>query len=428
MVTTDGMPPQQAALLARVKGILLSPRAEWQKIEPEPTTAADLYRNYVLLLAAVPVLCGFVGSLLFGIGGFGVTVRPSFGTALTTAILSYALALGGVFVLALIVDFLAPTFQAERNQRQALKLVAYAATAGWLAGVFALLPGLGILQILGLYSLYLLYTGLPIMMKAPADKALPYTAVVIVVGAVLGLILAAVFGTTGIGTRMAGSGGEQTMSGEVTLPGGTKVDLSQLEKAAKSMEEAAKRIEQQTAGVAGGGTAGGGTTGGGTTGEGEGAVGGEAGGDGTIAPDLLKTALPETLPGGFTRAEVSTASGSVAGLGGSSATADYVKDEARVTLSITDMGVMGALAALGGSLGVQGSEETATTYSRVGRDKGRMTIEEYDREAQSGHYSVMVTDRVMVEARGTGVSMDALKASVEAVGLDKVETLVRNGG
>jgi hypothetical protein len=116
------------------------------------------------------------------------------------------LTLVGTYVLALIIDALAPTFDGQRNQIQALKVAAYSSTAAWVAGIFALIPWLGVLGILGLYSLYLLYLGLPVLMKAPREKALPYTAVVILAAIVLFMVIGMIVGRfTGIphaGTTM----------------------------------------------------------------------------------------------------------------------------------------------------------------------------------------------------------------------------------
>jgi hypothetical protein len=69
-------------------------------------------------------------------------------------------------------------------------VVAYASTAAWVGGIFGLIPALGIIGVLaGLYSLYLLYLGLPVLMKSPPDKALPYTAVVILAAIVLFMLI-----------------------------------------------------------------------------------------------------------------------------------------------------------------------------------------------------------------------------------------------
>lgn len=126
---------------------------------------------------------------------FGGTVyRTPIGTAITGAIVSYVLALIGVYVLALIIDGLAPTFGGTKNQIQALKTAAYSSTASWLAGIFVLVPGLRVLTILGLYSLYLLYLGLPVLMKAPQEKAGAYTGVVVLAAIVLFFVIGMVGG------------------------------------------------------------------------------------------------------------------------------------------------------------------------------------------------------------------------------------------
>jgi hypothetical protein len=140
-------------LTERVKNILFHPSQEWAVIEQESTSVSELYRSYVVPLTAIgPV------ALIIGLSAIG------------HAVVNYVLALAGVYVLALIIDALAPTFQGTKSNIQALKVAVYSSTPAWLAGVFILIPALGFLQILGLYSLYLLYLGLPVLMKAPRTR------------------------------------------------------------------------------------------------------------------------------------------------------------------------------------------------------------------------------------------------------------------
>jgi hypothetical protein len=144
-------------LVDRVKRILLQPKQEWEVISGETATTADLYKNYVIPLAAIGPVASIIGMSIFGIGmPFGPAFRVPMITAVFSAVVHYVLALVGVYVLALIVDFLAPTFTGEKNFGQSLKLAVYSSTAAWIAGVFVIIPALGFLGILGLYSLYLL--------------------------------------------------------------------------------------------------------------------------------------------------------------------------------------------------------------------------------------------------------------------------------
>lgn len=182
-------------LMERVKRILLSPRSEWEVIDAEPTTPAELYTRYIVPLAAIGPLAQLIGYSVFGVTvPFVGTYRIPIGSAITQAIVTYILTLAGTYVLALIIDALAPTFNGQRSQIQALKLAAYSLTASWVAGIFALIPGLRILTVLGLYSLYLLYLGLPVLMKTPREKAIGYTAVVIIAAIVLSLVIGAIAG------------------------------------------------------------------------------------------------------------------------------------------------------------------------------------------------------------------------------------------
>ncbi|MFL5493444.1 MAG: YIP1 family protein [Gemmatimonadales bacterium] len=182
------------ALVDRVKNILLTPKTEWAVIDGEATTPGALYAGYIVPLAAIGPIAQVIGYSVFGFGMWfgGGTWRMPIGASLSAAVVRYVLTLVGVYVLALIIDALAPTFDGTKSPIQALKVAAYASTASWVAGIFALLPGLRVLGILGLYSLYLLYLGLPVLMKASAEKAVAYTAVVILAAVVLFMVVGGV--------------------------------------------------------------------------------------------------------------------------------------------------------------------------------------------------------------------------------------------
>jgi len=178
------------ALIDRVKRILLTPKEEWPVIDAEQASVSGLYTSYIIPLAAIGPIASLIGWSAFGMRvPFVGSYRIPIGTGLRMAVVQYVLALIGVFVLGLIIDGLAPTFGGQKNRTQALKVAVYSSTAAWVAGIFGLIPALAILSILGLYSLYLLYLGLPILMKAPEDKAVGYTVVVIICAIVLYLII-----------------------------------------------------------------------------------------------------------------------------------------------------------------------------------------------------------------------------------------------
>ena len=178
----------------RVINILKSPRQEWDVIAQETTDTATLYKGYIIPLAAIPVIASFIGMVTIGVPTIVGSIRVSPVRGLANAVVSYVFALIGIYVAALVIDWLAPKFQSEKSVIQALKLVAYSMTPAWIAGVLMLIPFLGILAIIGgLYGIYLFYLGMTPMMKTPSDKVIPYmvvsAVVVILVQIVIGVLV-----------------------------------------------------------------------------------------------------------------------------------------------------------------------------------------------------------------------------------------------
>lgn len=189
-----GMPGAPVSLVERVKNILVTPKTEWPRIDAEPATIGSIYTGYVLILAAIGPIALLIGQQVFGYSAFGVTYKPPIATSVGSAVLTYILSLVSVFVSALIIDALAPSFGGTKDQVKAFKVAAYSATAAWLAGIFQIIPMLAFLGIVGLYSLYLLFVGLPMLMRVPADKAVGYVVVVIIVQIVLYFVVAMIVG------------------------------------------------------------------------------------------------------------------------------------------------------------------------------------------------------------------------------------------
>jgi hypothetical protein len=198
--------PAASNIIQRIQNILLKPATEWDVIAAEPATTQSVM-TYAAIVSAIPAIAstigGFVPACAFGIC---VHLNPIF--VVVGGIVRYIVGLVGVYLIALIVDALAPSFGGEKNQIQALKVTVYSFTAAWLAGIFGIYPMIALLSIVGLYSLYLLYLGLPKLMKSPPDKALVYTIVSVIAGIVVFLVVGAVGGMVqNIGSAGAGAAG-----------------------------------------------------------------------------------------------------------------------------------------------------------------------------------------------------------------------------
>ncbi|HLX23254.1 MAG TPA: Yip1 family protein [Usitatibacter sp.] len=176
-------------LVDRVKKLMLQPKAEWQVIDGETHTVQGLYTGYVMILAAIPAICGFIGMSMLGglMGAVGIE------HAVVILVVQYLGALASVYILALVIDALAPNFGSTKNFMQAFKIAAFVPTASWIGGVFSIIPVLGIIGLLfALYSLYQLFIALPMLMKTPADKAVIYFVVVLIVAIVVYVVIGTV--------------------------------------------------------------------------------------------------------------------------------------------------------------------------------------------------------------------------------------------
>lgn len=372
-----------SALLARAKAIILTPREEWPKIAAESSEPRDVFTRHVIPLAAIGPVAGLIGGQVFGYGAFGFNYRPGLVGSIGTAVVSYALTLAGLAVLALIAEFLAPKFGGEANRAQAFKLVGYGSTASFLAGIFGLIPSLGFFGLLGLYSIYLYYTGAAPLMKVPEDKSMAYTAVTILAAFLLSLIVMpitlAVTGAIGLGAMSASSD-----QGEITLPGGGTIDSGKVEDLSKRVEDAAS---------------------------------------GKVKPvetAKLQALIPASISG-YNR--VSTESAAVGNIG-STAEGRFEDGSGHyINLKLVDMSAMGAIAGLGAAFGVEQNREDAKGYERTGTVDGRMQMESWDRANSSGRFAIIHANRFMVEALGNTASIDDLKAAVSAIDPDDLEDL-----
>ena len=255
-------------IVNRARSIIVNPKPTWAIIEQESTDWQKLYVPYMVVLAAIPAVAGFIGWSIFGVGGFGRSMRIPVITGLGMMVSQYIMTLVMVFVWGWLISMLAGTFGGQANLMNAVKLTVYASTPAMVAGVLSAIPGLAILAMLGgLYSLYLIYLGLPILMKNPQEKSLPYLAVAAVVGIVFSVLIS-LFSSVLMPSSMSGLHGKSgagdinisTPTGDLKIstaptPSGTPGEAAMTIKTAegeikidmKNMEELAKRMEAMAA-------------------------------------------------------------------------------------------------------------------------------------------------------------------------------------
>ena len=175
----------RVGLLSRIRGMLFTPTAEWGLIATEAKPTARLYTTFIAPLAMLDALVGFI-HVTAG------SVHVPFSGGVITALLVFCFGLLGIFLVAVIIDAVAPFFGAVRNRRLAAAIAAYASTPIWLATVFVSFPTVWVpLQVLAVgYHTWLLYLGLRLLMKAARDRVLGYAMTVVLCTILLEIVFA----------------------------------------------------------------------------------------------------------------------------------------------------------------------------------------------------------------------------------------------
>jgi len=413
------------SIVDRVKNICFSPSTEWSVIAQEPAQAGSLLAGYVAPLAAIGAVAGFVGGSIIGrtlpfVGTFRVGIIPG----LIGACLTLVMAIVSVGIVALIINALAPTFGAERDGMQALKVAAYSYTPAWLAGVLNVLPLVGLLVFFAaLYGIYLMYLGLPKVMKCPPDKAIGYTAVVVVCAVVLSIAVSAVgAAVTGVGLLTSGALTSGALSGAtVGRPTSREVEfdknspLGKLQDLSRKLEESGKKMDAaQKAGDASGQAAAAIET-----------LGTLFGGGKRVEPigiEELKPFVPPTFAG-LPRTSSTAEKTGVAGLMVSKAEATYGEPGRRVKLSISDTGGVSGLVALAGWAAVQEEKEDEGGFERTRKVDGRLVHEKMSKRGGTNEYGIVLGDRFMVDAESSDLDLNTLKSAVASIDLARLESM-----
>jgi hypothetical protein len=415
-------------IYTRAKSTLLTPTAEWPVIAAEPDTVKNLYVSYVLIMAAIPPLAMFLSTTVFGVSvPFLGTYRIGLFSSLTSAVTTYVLGLVGVYILALIVDALAPTFGGQKNRVQALKTVAYAYTAAWVAALIGIIPGLTLIATLVgvVYSIYLLRLGLPFTMKCPDEKAVGYTAVTIIVALVVGIVLNVVaVRLTGSwiynnsGMYNSGAASAMSHSEEGFEKGSTGAAI---ESWAKNIETASQKMDAAQKS---------GDTGAAANAVGQ-MLGAALGADGKIEalpPDRIKSFVPDSL-GGLARQSISAERNAALGMQISKATGTYSDGSQRnFNLEITDSGSLHGLTGLATNwVGIEEDKQTDSGYEKTYKSGRQLVHEEWDNRSHHGQYTVVIADRYAVTVSGTAGGMDELKSALHNIDLAGLEALKSAG-
>lgn len=168
-------------------GLLSHPDQEWKQIQREHESVPHLYGHHVLLLAAIPVICTFYGTIHFGwTFGEGVAVKLSTGMAFTLGILFYLMIIAAVGLMGSVIHRMAQRFPSRPSRGDCIVFAGYIATPMFLSGIVALYPLVWLCLLAGViglcYTTYLLYVGIPNFLNISTEEGFILSSSTLAVG------------------------------------------------------------------------------------------------------------------------------------------------------------------------------------------------------------------------------------------------------
>jgi len=419
------------SIITRARNISLRPQSEWPVIAAEPSSAAGIFTGYIAPLAAIGPIALVIGLSIVGVGiPFVGIYRAPLGSSLAQAALTFVMVLIGVAIMTAIAAALAPNFGGRRDTLAALKLVGYAYTPAFIAGVLGLFPPFSFLEIFAaLWTLYVLYKGAPALLMSAPDKALAFTATCVACGIAIGIAGMLVGGAVGFATGafgahrpgVADAGDAQGRAIAASVLGSAMGGGANNERAAQNMVDAvataAAVSDTQPTGDA----------------NAQAQAGLNAlnslvrGGKAPVQPiprEQLKSLLPDSAAG-LARATSEGSSGTFAGIAGSSATATYGNAQTgTVEVDVSDLGNMGGIAAianLGATLQVE--SESDTGYEKNVDLDGRRVHVKWTAAGKQSSLIEIIDNRYAIGVTGSGVDVDTAIAALKGIDAAKLQAL-----
>lgn len=360
------LPPSK--LPQRLVALVRAPQAEWERIAAEPDAGAgQLYLSVALPLALLSATAGFIGAAVFA--------RRALALAGVDAALHVIVALLTVFAAALAINVFAPMFGSQRNSARAHKLAVYSSAAALAAGVFAALPAIAWLGVIGVYSFGLLFMGLPRLMGTPDLKRLPFMAMIVLIAAVALVTFNALAHDVRAAAEASPLFAPPPAASEAAVRPTARVNVEALERHAQFR--------------------------------------------GAPNPERLEGFLPPSLPGGYRRQTASVA----ALPHGAEGRATYTNGAGQIVVTITQLAGPGAVTAFVEANGVQPTMRTDARTVRTETLHGRVISEEA--EAESVRYLIIGAGLAIMAQGSGGATIDEARAALETLGIERLEAELR---
>jgi hypothetical protein len=181
-------------MIGKAIGMLFQPGKTWQQVAELSDAQLKPFIFYPAILAILPAVAWYYGTTHVGWSISGKEpVKFTADSAKMIAVLFYLAQLLAIWGVGYFVHWMAETYGANSSPTKGLAIAGLCSTPILLCGVMGFYPMFWLDFFIGMiavsHSVYLLYLGIPIVMRIPEERGFLFASAVVAVGLVLAVVI-----------------------------------------------------------------------------------------------------------------------------------------------------------------------------------------------------------------------------------------------
>ena len=167
-------------------GLLVQPSEQWKKVADLPAPSLRNMALFPFIMAILPAAAWYFGTTNIGwTVGDGSAIRLTKDSALVLILLFYTAMVGSIAVIGYFIHWMSHTYGADSSMAKGLVIAGFTATPLFITGAVGFYPVLWLDMLIGVvavcWSVYLMYLGIPIVMKIPEERGFLFSSAVLAI-------------------------------------------------------------------------------------------------------------------------------------------------------------------------------------------------------------------------------------------------------
>jgi len=181
-------------MISNIIGLLIWPKSQWQSIAEKGQFGLGGAMFYILLLASIPALAWYYGATQVGwTVGDGDVIKLTQQSGQILISLFYLTMVVSLCAIGYSIHWMASTYGADSSTSKGIAIAGFTATPLFIAGVVGFIPIFWLALLIAIaavsYAVYLLYLGIPIVMKIPEERGFLFASAVVAVCMVILMVI-----------------------------------------------------------------------------------------------------------------------------------------------------------------------------------------------------------------------------------------------